>query len=163
MFGIDACAYCDCGTCWGGCTNSSGARSRVQSAREPQNNPSTLRRPARALESWSVGPGSKIMKNREKIQNQRPTRTPEPEPGAGEWEDCFAALALIERGFGLRKSWCNRPSMCHSPSKHRHRSRTYPGTSKHPGRPQAKKSLFLYTISGIPGDILNEFSGCTLK
>ena len=31
----------------------------------------------------------------------RPTRAPEPEPGTDEWEDCFAALASIQRASGL--------------------------------------------------------------
>ena len=52
----------------------------------------------------------------------------------------------------------DRYNMCSSPSKHRHRSRVFPGDSGHPSRQQVKNHFF-HTISWIP----NEFSGCTLK
>ena len=63
---------------------------------------------------------------------------------------------------GLRTSWMGRRSMYPSPSKHRHRFRTFPGG---PGRfnCQQTKKHFFCTLIRKSRDILNEFSGCTLQ
>ena len=58
-FGIDACAYWDYDACCSGSSNSSGARRRVQSKREPRNNPPTCRHPTQVPEPSSVCPGPK--------------------------------------------------------------------------------------------------------
>ena len=63
----------------------------------------------------------------------------------------------------IQKSWMWCRSMYPCSSKQRHRFRTFPGGSWCYNRLQQKNLFFMYSNSGIPGDIPNEFSGCTLK
>ena len=79
----------------------------------------------------------------------------------------FPGPASTARISGVLESGKGRLSMTlflvsHSID-HRHLSRTVPGAPKRHNCPQAKNSVFMYSNAGIPRDIPNEFSGCTLK